>query len=442
MGMAKNKQGKPGIFISHTHADKAIADAIDHALKQLFEGAVEVHYSTKTDGDGGIAKGENWFQWIGSQVRQSTAAIIILTPSSIQKSWVLWEAGAVAGTALATTGATHRKVLPIIYRLSNDEVPDPLRHTQVTRGEDEADVEALFTGLLDDFTGNLDRARLVRAGKGMKGAIGKYLKDVDRALGELPLPISEATVQEWLERIQAFGAKHRASDIDQLCDWMNTTFGYDKRRKPQALDLRLHRRLGELYARGKEPAKAAAQFELARRLAPRDIYILRSLGKAYLDRKDGLDEAKTVIAAIAKFDPNAFSRDIEAASFKARWHREKGDLAGAAETLAEAVKSNPQDHYLKDNLAQIKAELGRTDDARELYRDILKLIDGLDPKDQTIWTRATGLNAALVLGDQVKSEWYREVVVASRPNPGEIESIDRGLKKISQAFGINVTPIG
>jgi tetratricopeptide (TPR) repeat protein len=436
--MAKDTVDKPGIFISHTHADKAIADAIDQALKQLFEGAVEVHYSTKTEGDGGIAKGENWFQWIGNQVRQSTVAIIILTPSSIQKSWVLWEAGAVAGASLATTDATDRKVLSIIYRIGNDEVPGPLGHTQVTKGEDEADLTALFIGLINSFT-NVDKAW---AGTKIKGVIGKYLKEVDRALAELPLPVSEAAVQEWIERIQAFGAKHRAADIDQLCDWMNTTFGYDKRRNPQALDLRLHRRLGELYARGKEPAKAAAQFELARRLAPRDIYILRSLGKAYLDQKGRLDEAKTVISAIARFDPSAFSRDIEAASFKARWHRDKGDLAGAAETLAEAVRSNPQDHYLKDNLAQIKAELGRTDDARELYREVLKLIDGLDPKDQTIWTKATGLNAALALGDQVKSKQYREVVIAARPNPGEIESIDRGLRKISQTFGINVTPIG
>jgi tetratricopeptide (TPR) repeat protein len=437
--MTKDTLDKPGIFISHTHADKAIADALDRALTRLFAGAIEVHYSTKTEGAGSIAKGDNWFQWIGNQVRQSTVAIIVLTPSSIQKSWVLWEAGAVAGAALATGGATDRKVLSIIYRMGNDEVPGPLGHTQVTKGEDEDDVRALFIGLLNSFPVNVDR---VRAGTNIKDVVSKYLKEVDRALGELPLPLTEATVQEWLERIQAFGATHRASDVDQLCDWMNTTFGYDKRHKPQALDLRLHRRLGELYARGKEPAKASAQFELARRLAPRDIYILRSLGKAYLDQKDKLDEAKTVIATIAKFDSTAFSRDVEAASFKARWHRQKGDLAGAAETLAEAVKSNPQDHYLKDNLAQIKAELGRTDDARELYRDILKLIDGLDPKDQTIWTRATGLNAALVLGDQAKSREYREVVIASNPNPGEIESIDRGLEKISQAFGIDVAPIG
>ncbi len=241
-----------------------------------------------------------------------------------------------------------------------------------------------------------------------------------------------------VERIEAFGSKHGAADIDQLTDWMNTAFGYDKKRAPEPLDQRLHRRLGELYAKGGRPKKAAEQFDLARRLAPRDIYILRNLGKAYLDQNE-LADAEKIISLIEKFDPGAFSRDIEAATFKARWQRKKGNREGARQTAKAALESNAGDHYLTDILAQLQAELHHIPEARETYGRLLAILERRAEDEHTLWTRASGLNAALVAGSPDQRKKYYQALVASRPTSEEVGSIVSGLNTISKAFDIDVS---
>ena len=77
-----------GIFISHTHSDALLAKAIDNADKSLFGGRVEISYSTKKE-EGGIRTGQNWTTWIYNQVKEASVAIVLLTPASIQKPWVL-----------------------------------------------------------------------------------------------------------------------------------------------------------------------------------------------------------------------------------------------------------------------------------------------------------------------------------------------------------------
>src|SRR5690348_16599980 len=103
------------IFISHTHTDQAIADAFRGAMRTIFGERVTVKYSTNKELEGGIKPGEDWFRWIGEQVRAAKAALILLTPSSIQKPWVLWEAGAVAGAVLASADNGARSLMPISY---------------------------------------------------------------------------------------------------------------------------------------------------------------------------------------------------------------------------------------------------------------------------------------------------------------------------------------
>ncbi|MBV8094649.1 MAG: toll/interleukin-1 receptor domain-containing protein [Acetobacteraceae bacterium] len=101
-----------GIFVSHTHSDQLIADALATLINALFGKTVPVNYSSKKDLEGGIAPGEDWFRWIIDQVRQTDVAIILLTPASVQKPWVIWESGAVSGAAVATA-AERARVYPL-----------------------------------------------------------------------------------------------------------------------------------------------------------------------------------------------------------------------------------------------------------------------------------------------------------------------------------------
>lgn len=414
------------IFISHTHTDEPIADAIDAASKTLYGEGVVVNYSTKKELSGGIKPGEDWYHWIGQQVREAKASLILLTPGSIQKPWLLWEAGAVAGAIGATEGG-ERKLCPISYGLSSSDVPSPFGRTQMTDGLKKGDIARLFEDLAALF--ELPRDKLVNLGRRLDDACQTYLDRTATGLRTSPLLVTEAAVQEWLERINDLRKEGRFSETDELHDWLNVAFGREGGENERPLDVRIHRQLGELYAgagKGKE-RRAARQFELARRLAPRDIYVLRRLGKAYLDLDDS-EAAGKIIDTIGELDPEAFARNAENAALKARWYSDRGMFADAAEVLKPAMERNPSSHYLATLLGQAQL-LGNQDEAaRSTYSRVLGLLAELG--ERNVWVAASGLTAALVTGDVERQRSYLDELEKHGPTAEEARSIRRGLERI------------
>ena len=57
------------IFISLTHTDNEIAQAIQDVLSALFGEHINVSFSTSKEIDSGIKPGEDWIAWIGERVR-------------------------------------------------------------------------------------------------------------------------------------------------------------------------------------------------------------------------------------------------------------------------------------------------------------------------------------------------------------------------------------
>lgn len=337
------------IFISHTHADRAIADALSAAIKSVFGDLLTTSYSTKKELDGGIKPGEEWFRWIVERVRSADVAVILLTPASTQKPWVLWEAGAVYGAGIASSEASARKVRPLVFKLSGSQVPSPFAGIQGVNGDDHSGIDAFLSDLINDFQPRMEKEQVLKAGRMLGSTIGTYLDQVQKALREAPLLPTEAAVQEWCERLDQLAAERRLSEVRHLHDWLNLTFGRGRDERPLPLDLRLHRRLGEAYRASKRPDRAAEEFELALEFAPRDIFLLRALGLAYLDGKRH-DDATRVIDRIAELDKDAFSGNVECAALKARLQRERNDLEGAAATYRQARECNPESYYLADVL--------------------------------------------------------------------------------------------
>src|SRR5262249_16371376 len=140
-----------GIFISHTHSDQILAEEVARLIDDLFgKDRVKVSFSSKKELDGGISPGDQWFRWIVDQVRDAEVAFILLTPASIQKPWVLWEAGAVAGAAFAGSDK-ERRVVPITFGITSADVPTPFAGTQLLNGASETDVNKLVEDLYERF---------------------------------------------------------------------------------------------------------------------------------------------------------------------------------------------------------------------------------------------------------------------------------------------------
>ncbi len=126
------------IFLSHSTSDREIAEQLTALLHSVFgDQAIEIAYSSDQDAGRGIQPGAGWLPWITERIRHTDKTYVLLTPTSMSKPWVLWEAGAAAGVALATTRTSP--VVPITFGISDADVPGPLRSAQRVRGDSAAD---------------------------------------------------------------------------------------------------------------------------------------------------------------------------------------------------------------------------------------------------------------------------------------------------------------
>lgn len=434
---------RPGVFVSHAVADKPIADALRLAIDRLFQsGRVEVNYSTSKE-EGGIPTGTPWFQWIVDQVLGCDVAFVLLTPSSIQRPWIPWEAGAVYGAALSKAQAATEQapVLPLLFHISADELPDPFGTIQFSRGDQAADVHRTFTELIIRFKRVLGDEEYGEAFGRREVAVGEFLARVEAALATAPLTPTEAAVQEWCRRLDDLRAQRRFSEARHVHDWLEIAFGRESDDAPRPLDLRIHRRLGELYLDAEDQARAAVQFELCRKLAPRDLFVLRSLGQAYLtyDR----DAARRIIDAIDRLDARAFAANAECAALKGRWLREHDPplLEEARDVFEQALKSNPRSYYLAGRLAQTLRDLG-DDRATAAYERVQSIVEGLE--EQNLWTHADAATAAVAAGKPQDAVAHLAKAAGFRPSKGEVESIERGLRELLASMGrepAEITPL-
>jgi tetratricopeptide (TPR) repeat protein len=426
------------IFISHTHADREIADALSAAIKSVFGDLLTTSYSTKKELDGGIKPGEEWFRWIVERVRSADIAVILLTPASTQKPWVLWEAGAVYGAGIASSESSARKVRPLVFKLSGSQVPSPFAGIQGVDGDDHSGIDTFLSDLINDFQPRMEKEQVLKAGRMLGSTIGTYLDRVQKALRDAPLLPTEAAVQEWCERLDQLAAERRLSEVRHLHDWLNLTFGRGRDERPLPLDLRLHRRLGEAYRASKRPDRAAEEFELALEFAPRDIFLLRALGLAYLDGNRP-DDATRVIDRIAELDKDAFSENVECAALKARLQRERNDLDGATATYRQALECNPESYYLADVLGQSLLRLGRIEEARGAYRRAGEIIDQLP--EQNVWTHATRVTAALMLGDEPRALRHLGEIAALHPSLDDVGRIETGLERVHKGLSLDAAAL-
>ena len=418
------------IFISHTHSDAKLAKSMENAIHSLFGERVRVNYSSKKE-EGGIKSGERWTNWIYDQVKDASIAVVLLTPASIQKPWVLWEAGAVAGASIASPNGSKNKVRPLVFHLDSPNIPDPFRDLQLLRGDSRTDAEQFLTELIGEYCST--SAEAARAGIRLAQTIEVFLREAEAALHDAPLVATEAAIEEWCLRLDNLKTANRSSEVQQLHHWLDLAFGRDADDVLRPIDLRIHRRLGEAYLASKEFKRASEQFRLCEQLAPRDIFVLRNLGQCLLNDKD-FDATASVLTKIEHLDRDAFKKDAESAAFKARFFSDQNQWLQAHEILKLAFANNGKSYYLGDLLGQSLLRLRKIDDAKSTYESVLQIISNLEEKN--IWSRATAANAAIIVGrtDEVLANLSGIRDLQPPPTPAQMQSIRRGLKNVSDSI--------
>jgi len=422
------------IFISLNHADAPIAVALSDMLGSLFGDFLKPHYSPSTKLESGIGSGEDWFQWIVDKVVSCDFALILVTPSSVHRPWILWEAGAVAGAALSSqSGQALRKVRPLVYQLPTDMIPSPIRESKVQfrRGDSQSEVKKLLQEILNQYRNDpeLSADRVAEFGGLVNEAVGTYLGRVKKALLDAPAVPTVTMLDEWRQRLDDVLKQNRASEVKHLHDWMDIAFGRNGDKNPQPLDLRIHARLGEIYMKAREYERAIEQLEQARDLAPRDIFVLRTLGSAYLETKDRRELVQGILDRIGELDKDAFRHNTECAALAGRFHRTGGDPQKAADVYRAALGVNPESHYLANLVAEACLEAGNRDGAATAYRQVLGILSRLN--ESNIWTHASAANARFYLNDDEGLAREVAAIRETRPSADQLASVQRGLETVA-----------
>lgn len=110
---------KQQVFISHYSKDKEIADIIARHIEELTDGNIHFWYSSDSNPESGMRAGDIIFNEIVTRLNESVATIVLLTPRSIDRPWILFESG-------IAQGRVNQFVIPVCVGLNKDEIRQPL----------------------------------------------------------------------------------------------------------------------------------------------------------------------------------------------------------------------------------------------------------------------------------------------------------------------------
>jgi len=123
----------PVLFLSHAAADVDLAEFLDVQLARSPTGLTIF----RTSRVGQIPSGRDWFNFVTTSLRDADQYLVLLTPTSHSRPWVLFETG-------AAWYSKRPVVLALAGGLAAGSVPEPLRNLQVLSLEDEAQAAQIF----------------------------------------------------------------------------------------------------------------------------------------------------------------------------------------------------------------------------------------------------------------------------------------------------------
>ena len=113
---------KPTVFISHASEDEHIGRAWMELIQSI-PGREEVPYLAE-DMRRGISSGEKWAENIDKALSDADITIAILTPSSNNRPWILWESGVAYGR--------DKKFVPVYCYLQEEKINPVLKRFQAS----------------------------------------------------------------------------------------------------------------------------------------------------------------------------------------------------------------------------------------------------------------------------------------------------------------------
>jgi hypothetical protein len=132
------------IFISHAHEDRALALAWQELIYSITATRVRPWYSSDERMGGGMGPGD-WRRLVHQKVRESTMILVLLTPGSNERPWLVWESGLAEGQS--------KEVIPVTFFMNERGLHEVFRNKQWFEGDKRSGVEKLVRELMLRVTG-------------------------------------------------------------------------------------------------------------------------------------------------------------------------------------------------------------------------------------------------------------------------------------------------
>jgi hypothetical protein len=87
----------PLVFISHDGRDADLAEALSKLLKSVSAGMLKSFRSSDKKGNEGIDFGDEWYKRLMSRLQSTSDVVCLFTERSIDRPWILYEAGVAKG---------------------------------------------------------------------------------------------------------------------------------------------------------------------------------------------------------------------------------------------------------------------------------------------------------------------------------------------------------
>lgn len=87
----------PLVFISHDSRDADLAEAFSKLLKSVSAGMLKSFRSSDKKGSEGIEFGDEWYKRLMSKLESASDVVCLLTERSLDRPWILYEAGVAKG---------------------------------------------------------------------------------------------------------------------------------------------------------------------------------------------------------------------------------------------------------------------------------------------------------------------------------------------------------
>ncbi len=144
------------LFLSHIHEESELAVLIKNAIENEFGGFVQVFVSS--DGDS-IKAGENLLSKIESTLAKCIGAIYLLSPTSVSRTWISFELGAVwiRNVLSKNNGGSEIPAIPACHSgLTPGGLPSPLNNLNGITCSDPVNLKFAFTSLQSAVGGRGD----------------------------------------------------------------------------------------------------------------------------------------------------------------------------------------------------------------------------------------------------------------------------------------------